>query len=80
MYDGKGYSFMSRAIHAGPDKVKAILNDYPHLKDEVSTGGARPLHICGMSRQGQLATQTLIDAGADMHALDTYNYNALHRM
>lgn len=80
VYDGKGYSFMSRAIHAGPDKVKAILNDYPHLKDEVSTGGARPLHVCGMSRQGQLATQTLIDAGADMHVLDTYNYNALHRM
>jgi len=80
VYDGKGYSFMSRAIQAGPDKVKAILNDYPHLKDEISTGGARPLHVCGMSRKGELATQTLIDAGADMHVLDTYNYNALHRM
>jgi hypothetical protein len=22
----------------------------------------------------------LIDAGADLHVLDTYNYNALHRM
>ena len=50
------------------------------MKDEVSTGGARPLHVCGMSKRGQLCTQTLIDAGADIHALDTYNYNALHRM
>jgi len=50
------------------------------LKNEVSTGGARPLHVCGMSQRGQLSTQTLIEAGADIHALDTYNYNALHRM
>jgi hypothetical protein len=80
VYDGMGYSIMSRAIQAGPDKVKAILADFPQLKNEVSTGGARPLHICGMSRKGQLSTQILIDNGADLYALDTYNYNALHRM
>jgi len=80
VYDGKGYSLMSRAIQVGEEKVKEILKDFPELKDEVSTGGARPLHVCGMSQKGQLATQALIDAGADMHALDTYNYNALHRM
>lgn len=80
VYDGKGYSLMSRAIHAGKEKVQELLNDFPQLKDEISTGGARPLHVCGMSRQGQLATQTLIDAGADIHLLDTYSYNALHRM
>lgn len=121
IYDGSGYSLMSKAIHQGPEKVKEILADFPFLKgkkaeeevddghgftiqklqieterqqfeiivlltivftvvDEISTGGARPLHVCGMSRKGQLATQVLIDAGADMHALDTYNYNALHRM
>ena len=50
------------------------------MKEEISTGGARPLHVCGMSKNGQLSTQVLIDAGADMNALDTYNYNALHRM
>jgi hypothetical protein len=33
-----------------------------------------------MSQKGQFSTQVLIDAGADIHALDTYNYNALHRM
>ena len=71
---------MSRAVHMGGDKVNELLKDLPDLKDEISTGGARPLHVCGMSQKGQLATQSLIDAGADMHALDTYNYNALHRM
>jgi len=80
VYQGDGYSLMSRAIHAGETKVKELLHDFPQLKDEVSTGGARPLHICGMSQKGQLATQALIDAGADLQALDTYNYNALHRM
>ena len=80
VYDGKGYSLMSQAIHAGPETVQKLLTDFPQLKEEISTGGARPLHVCGMSRKGQLATQTLIDAGADVNAMDTYNYNALHRM
>jgi len=80
VYDESGYSLMSRAIHKGPDTVKEVLQDFEELKDEISTGGARPLHMCGMSRHGQLSTQVLIDAGADKHALDTYNYNALHRM
>jgi ankyrin repeat protein len=80
LYDGNGYSLMGRAIHIGPDKVKELLDKYPQLLEEISTGGARPLHICGMSGRGQHCTQILIDAGADIHALDTYNYNALHRM
>jgi Ankyrin repeats (many copies) len=80
VYDGKGYSLMSRAIHAGPDTVKKILEDYPDLKEEISTGGARPLHMCGMSRKGQLSTQVLIDAGANIYAQDTYGYTPLHRM
>ena len=80
VYDGTGYSLMSRAIHVGPSKVAEILSDHPELKDEISTGGARPLHMCGMSRLGQLSTQVLIDAGADIYAQDTYGYTALHRM
>jgi len=80
LYDGNGYSLMGRAIHAGEDKVKHILKHYPQLIEEMSTGGARPLHICGMSARGQCCTQALIDAGADVRAVDTYNYNALHRM
>ena len=64
IYSGDGYSLMSRAVHAGPEKVKEILRDYPQFKEEISTGGARPLHVCGMSKRGQLSTQALIDAGA----------------
>lgn len=80
LYDGSGYSLMGRAIHIGKEKVIELLEDYPELVEEVSTGGARPLHICGMSERGQHCTQTLLDSGADIFALDTYNYNALHRM
>jgi ankyrin repeat protein len=77
-YDGMGYSLIGKAIQAGPEKLKEILKDFD-LKDDITTGGARPLHLCGMSKRGQMCTQTLIDAGADIHALDTYNYSALHR-
>lgn len=80
VYDGKGYSLMSRAIHVGPAKVQELLTDFPQLKEEIGTGGARPLHVCGMSQRGQQSTQILIDAGADIYAVDTYGYTALHRM
>lgn len=80
VYDGKGYSFMGRAIHAGPEKVAEILAHHPELKEEISTGGARPLHMCGMSKKGQLSTQALVDAKADIYSQDTYGYTALHRM
>lgn len=80
VYDGTGYSLMSRAIHLGPGKVQDILKDHPELREEVSTGGARPLHVCGMSGKGQLSTQVLIDAGANIYEQDTYGYTALHRM
>ena len=80
VYDGSGYSLMSKAIQMGPEKVSEILNDYPDLVNEISTGGATPLHTCGMSSRGQHCTQLLIDRGADIHAIDTYGMNALHRM
>lgn len=80
IYDGRGYSLMSRAIHAGPDAVRTLLRDFPMLVNEISTGGARPLHMCGMSRAGQYITPLLIAAGADLYAQDTYGYTPLHRM
>lgn len=54
VYDETGYTLMSKAIQAGHNKVKEVLKDFPELKDEISTGGARPLHVCGMSKTGQL--------------------------
>jgi len=80
VYDGKGYSLMGRAIHVGPEKVSEILADHPGLKEEITTGGARPLHMCGMSKKGQLSAQAFIDAKADIYSQDTYGYTALHRM
>mmetsp|Transcript_14496 Transcript_14496/g.39958 ORF Transcript_14496/g.39958 Transcript_14496/m.39958 type:complete len:170 (+) Transcript_14496:281-790(+) len=80
VYDGKGYTLMNRAIQVGPEKVKELVSDFPELKEEMSTGGARPLHTCGMSQKNQLSTQALIDAGADIYSQDTYGYTALHRM
>ena len=71
---------MSRAIQSGPEKVADVLADFPDLKEEISTGGARPLHMCGISRVGQMSTSVLIDAGADIYAQDTYGYTPLHRM
>ena len=60
--------------------MKEILKDFPELVNEISTGGATPLHTCGMSQRGQLCAQVLIDHGADIHTIDTYGMIALHRM
>eukprot|EP00892_Ulva_mutabilis_P001595 jgi/Ulvmu1/11436/UM076_0010.1 len=80
VYDGTGYSAMSKAISCGTEAVKQLLADHPELAHEVSTGGARPLHVCGMSQCGQHSTAVLLAHGADPRALDTYGYTPLHRM
>lgn len=80
VYDGTGYALISKAISAGPDTVARVLADHPELVSDVSTGGATPLHSCGMSQTGQQSTQLLIDLGADINAVDTYGYKPLHRM
>lgn len=74
MYDGQGYTEMANAIHKGPAAVQALLAAAgPNAKEaanEVMTGGATPLHTCGMSRTGQKSTGMLIEAGADIEAID----------
>ncbi|CAG9461291.1 unnamed protein product [Pedinophyceae sp. YPF-701] len=80
VYAGGGYTLMSKAIQAGPETVRQVLADFPELANEVTTGGASPLHMCGMSQRGQDSTQVLIDAGADINKKDTYGFTPLHRM
>jgi ankyrin repeat protein len=80
VYDGSGYSPMTRALHEGREAVIALLEQRPELVNEISTGGATPLHMCGMSRRSQPLTALLISRGGDIEAQDTYGYRPLHRM
>ena len=81
VYAGGGYTELSAAIRTGPDAVDELLRAYPESAMEISTGGATPLHVCGMSSVGQLSTQRIIDArgGAELEAVDTWGYTALQR-
>jgi hypothetical protein len=79
VYAGGGYTPMNEALkdHA---QLTALLDKYPDLVNDVSTGGASPLHSCGMSQTNQHATALLIQRGGDIEALDTYGFTPLHRM
>jgi len=52
------------------------------LANLVMTGGARPLHMCGMSHGGDssLLIKVLIDAGADVNAKDNYELTPMDRL
>lgn len=80
VYTGQGYTDMVKALHKGAAAVAALLDLEPGLVNEVSTGGARPLHMCGMSRPAQHVTALLVSRGADVEAHDTYGFTPLHRM
>lgn len=85
VYAGTGYTAVSNAISTGPERVQSLIDkvhpeDVGLIVNEVMTGGAQPLHMCGMSRRGQESTALLISLGADIEALDTYGMTPLHRM
>ena len=46
----------------------------------MSTGGATPLHVCGMSRGAAALTALVAARGGAVEALDTYGFRPLHRM
>ena len=93
VYAGGGYTPVSAAIATFAAELQsgkaasedatalaALLDAFPDLVNDVSTGGAVPLHTCGMSRANQMATAFLIKRGGDIEALDTYGYTPLDRM
>merc|ERR1719379_2187696 len=80
VYAGGGYTPTSNALRGGKKALKPLLDKYPDLVNEVTTGGASPLHMCGMGRDNQLSTAYIIMRGGDVEALDTYGMTPLHRM
>ncbi|CAJ1386392.1 unnamed protein product [Effrenium voratum] len=80
IYAGGGYTPINEALRKGTAALKPLLDKYPDLANDISTGGATPLHMCGMGRDNQHATEYLIKRGAKVEALDTYGMTPLHRM
>jgi hypothetical protein len=81
VYAGGGYTPMSKALQTGTEiAVASLLDKYPDLVNEVTTGGASPLHMCGMSRKAQVLAAYIISRGGDVESVDTYGYRPLHRM
>lgn len=91
VYSGGGYTPISRAIaefhremqrglQQNATTLARLLDAHPDLVNDVATGGATPLHTCGMSRDNQHATAFLISKGGDVAAVDTYGVTPLARM
>eukprot|EP00435_Cladocopium_sp_Y103_P066884 s320_g29.t1 len=49
VYAGGGYTPINEALRKGPAALKPLLDKYPDLVNDISTGGATPLHMCGMA-------------------------------
>ena len=60
VYAGGGYTPMSNALRGGEQTLKPLLERFPDLVNEVTTGGATPLHMCGMGRDNQKSTAYII--------------------
>ena len=41
---------MSKALKS-VNQIQKLLEQFPDLVNEVTTGGATPLHMCGMSKE-----------------------------
>lgn len=81
VYGGGGYTPTSRLLSLGDAKALAAWFDrFPDLANELSTGGATPLHVCGMSRSASALTALVIARGGALEAVDTYGFRPLHRM
>merc|ERR1712217_674582 len=87
-----GYSKIARILQQrrgqGAAELEALFRTIPQenerkkLANLVMTGGARPLHMCGMGRGGDTTEfiKVLIKHGADVNAKDNYEYTAMDRL
>jgi len=80
VYNGGGYAPSTLMLDDVEGKLIPLLDRYPDLVNDITTGGAQPLHMCGMSRSKQHAVNALVERGADLESLDTYGMTPLHRM
>mmetsp|Transcript_7316 Transcript_7316/g.11532 ORF Transcript_7316/g.11532 Transcript_7316/m.11532 type:complete len:216 (+) Transcript_7316:109-756(+) len=80
IYAGTGYTEMTKALRVGKVAIDQVLKKDADAINEITTGGATPLHMCGMSHRGQMSTEYVIQKGGKIEALDTYGYTPLHRM
>eukprot|EP00985_Skeletonema_marinoi_P034505 scaffold44103_cov161-Skeletonema_marinoi.AAC.2 len=80
VYNGGGYAPSTLMLDDVQGKLSPLLDKYPDLVNDITTGGAQPLHMCGMSRSKENAVNVLIERGADIESLDTYGMTPLHRM
>lgn len=82
-----GYTELSAAIRTNVEATEGVLVRTPELALEITTGGATPLHVCGMSSAGEHSTALVLDAcrwlgrasAEDIDVRDTWGYTALQR-
>ena len=84
-----GYSLIARLIIKGNAlKLESLLESVTDegerrkLANLVMAGGARPLHMCGMSRGGDSSDMVLalLKHGADVNAKDNYELTPMDRL
>lgn len=87
--ENRGYSRVALLImDGGVAKLAALFEsiesklERAKLANLVMTGGARPLHMCGMGRGGDTSKiiETLIANGADVNAKDNYELTPMDRL
>jgi len=85
----RGYAHIANLIIEGsPSKMDALFqslsadDERKKLANLVMTGGARPLHMCGMSRGGDASKliEALLRYGADVNAKDNYEMTPMDRL
>merc|ERR1712032_1348215 len=62
VYAGGGYTPINTVL-GDEAEVSALLDRFPDLVNDMSTGGAQPLHMCGMSKGKENSVKTLVSRG-----------------